>query len=42
MPQNKPLGATSNPDHRVSDATENDAPTGGIAQPSPTPMNNSG
>ena len=35
------LGATSNPITSISDATENDAPTGGTPQPSPTPMNRS-
>jgi hypothetical protein len=42
MPQNKPLGATSNPITSVPDATENNAPTDGLAQLNPTPMNDSG
>ena len=42
MPQHNSLGATSNPITSISDATENDAPTGGTAQPSPTPMNDPG
>jgi hypothetical protein len=42
MPRNKPIGATSNPDDRVPDATENNTPKNRLAQLSPTPMNDPG
>ena len=42
MPQYKPLGATSNPDSSVLDATENHAPVSGITRSNDTPLNDPG
>jgi hypothetical protein len=42
MPQDKPFGATSNPNTSVLDATENHAPVGGITRPNSTPLNDPG
>jgi hypothetical protein len=42
MPQHKPLGATSNPNTSVLDATENHAPVSGITPPNGTPLNDPG
>jgi len=42
MPQYKPLGATSNPDASVLDATENHASHSGITPPNATPLNDPG
>jgi hypothetical protein len=39
MPQHKPFGATSNPIHRVPDATKTRAPTTPITPPNRTLMN---
>jgi hypothetical protein len=41
-PQYKPLGATSNPDTSVLDATENHASVIGITRPNATPLNDPG
>jgi len=42
MPQYKPLGATSNPDTSVLDATQNQAAVSGITRPNATPLNDPG
>jgi hypothetical protein len=42
MPRNKPLGATSNPDTSVLDATENHASVSGINRPNAAPLNDPG
>jgi hypothetical protein len=42
MPRYKPLGATSNPDNSVLDATENHAPASGITRPLGIPLNDPG
>jgi hypothetical protein len=42
MPQYKPLGATSNPDTSVPDATENHAPVSGVTRPNGTALNDPG
>jgi hypothetical protein len=42
MPQNNPTAQPQTLISSVSDATENNAPTGGLAQLSPTPVNDSG
>ena len=38
MPQYKPLGAISNPNTSVLDATENHAPVSGVTRPNGTPL----
>jgi hypothetical protein len=42
MPHDKPLGATSNPNTSVLDATEIHAPVSGITRPNATPLNDPG
>jgi hypothetical protein len=42
MPPYKPLGATSNPDASVLDATENHAPASVIMRSDGTPLNDPG
>ena len=42
MPPYKPLGATSNLDTSVLDATKNHAPVSGVTQPNRTPLNDPG
>ena len=42
MPQHKPLGATSNRNTSVLDATENHAPVSGVTQPNGTLLNDPG
>jgi hypothetical protein len=42
MPHYKPLGATSNPDTSVLDATVNHASVNGITQPNGNPLNDPG
>jgi hypothetical protein len=42
MPQHKPFGATSNPNHRVIDATEYRVLISGGTRPNRTPLNDPG
>jgi hypothetical protein len=42
MPHYKPLGATSNPNTSVLDATENHAPASAVTRPNRTPLNDPG
>jgi hypothetical protein len=42
MPQYKPLGATSNPNTSVLDATENHAPVSAVTPPNGNPLNDPG
>jgi len=42
MPHYKPLGATSNPNTSVLDATENHASTSAVTRPNRTPLNDPG
>jgi hypothetical protein len=42
MPQYKPLGATSNPNTSVLDATENHTPVSGGTPTNGTPLNDPG
>jgi hypothetical protein len=42
MPHDKFLGATSNPNTSVLDATENHAPVSGVTRPNGTPLNDPG
>jgi len=42
MPRYKPVAATSNPSHRVPDATEICVPTAAVTASNRTPMNDPG